>query len=514
MGGQRGDFAFVKRNGSLLVPAGAVRLRLSLVSGGGVEGKGVMLIDDLSVAAPPRSEILAGNLWPNPTFENGAGLDLPTGTPTPWNRGGNDPAVCVMTSASSISPTHALAVEDSTATGYGEWYADLTLPGAVAAGEVLDLQYFQKYAITGAGAAFRVSVLFLGPAGVLQEQHFAVTGQSAGWSGALAASPWIKRREVLTVPAGAVTLRMALVSAGPVEGLGVMALEDLSVARRIVPNSVLTGGFLLNPRFEEGVQLDNPAIAAPAGGWQRGGSDSGICLIASDAFLSSSHSLCIKDTKADAYGEWYNFMPLAGVAVPGDLIDVTWNALFDLDGPMRFSLLFFDDNNPVGPQFHYEVNGQSAGWTGNPATAPFLPGGKVLTVPEGATRLFLTLASGGGADSQGTMWLDDVSVRKSTAGPDQDGDGQGDTSELLAGTNPFDPSSSFRVLSLQRNGPGLDLTWSSLANATYILDASTSLAAGSWEPVESTRITATEAVTTVNIPDASSGWSFYRVRRE
>ena len=505
---------FVKRNGSLLVPAGAVKLRFALVSGGSQEGKGVMLIDDLSVAAPARSEILAGNIWPNSTFEAGATLDLPTGTPTPWNRGGNEPAICVMTSASSISPTHALAVNDSSATGYGEWYADLTLPGTVTAGSVLDLQYFQKYAITGPGAEFRVTALFLGQAGVVQEQHFVVTGQSAGWTGPLAASPWSKRRELLTVPAGALTLRLALVSAGPVEGLGVMALEDVSVARRIVPNTVLAGGFLLNPRFEEGVQLDNPPIASPTGGWQRGGSDSGICLIASDAFLSSSHALCIKDTKADAYGEWYQFMPLAGTAVPGDLIEVAWHALYDLSGPMRFSVLFFDADRPVGPEFHYQVNGQSAGWTGDAATSPFLQGGKVLTVPEGATRLFFTLASGGGADSQGTMWLDDVSVRKSSAGPDQDGDSQGDTTELLAGTNPFDAASLFRVISLSRNGPGFDLTWTSLANANYIVDSSKQLIGGTWEPMESTRTSATEAVSSVNLPGPPAGSLFYRVRKE
>jgi|GEM_PF-1018836 len=504
---------FVKRNQTLLVPAGAVTLRLALVSGGGQEGTGVMLIDDLSVAAPSRSEILAGNFWPNPTFEAGADLGLPTGTPTPWNRGGNDPAVCVVTGATSISPAHALALEDTTTTGYGEWYADLTLPAAVREGDSLDLQYFQKFAVTGAGAAFRVTALFLGPAGVVGENNFVVSGQSAGWAGTLAGSPWSKRREMLAVPAGAVTLRLALVSAGPVEGLGVMALEDVSVARRVFPDTVLTGGFLGNPRFEEGVQLDTPALAVVTGGWQRGGSDSAIAVLAGDAFVSSSHALGLRDTRDDAYGEWYNFIPLAGLAEPGDLIDVAWHALHDLTGPMRFSVLFFDADNPIGPQQHFVVNGQSPGWTGDPATSPFIMGGRALVVPEGATRLFLTLASGGGLDSQGTMWLDDVSVRKSSPARDQDGDGQSDTSELLAGTNPFDPGSALRIVGFARSGPSVDITWTSLPGVNYVVESSAALVPDGWEPVDGTSTTASEQTSTVTVPEAPAGTGFYRVRR-
>jgi hypothetical protein len=62
------------------VPAGAVRMQLSLVSGGPLNATGTMLIDDLSVAKvpPPVVEVLPGNFRPNPGFELGDNLDNPT----------------------------------------------------------------------------------------------------------------------------------------------------------------------------------------------------------------------------------------------------------------------------------------------------------------------------------------------------------------------------------------------------------------------------------------------------
>src|SRR6266446_9015030 len=65
------DSAFTKRNGTATVPAGAVTMRCSLVSGGSEAVTGIMVIDDLSVAVIPvatvvPSTILAGNFFPNP----------------------------------------------------------------------------------------------------------------------------------------------------------------------------------------------------------------------------------------------------------------------------------------------------------------------------------------------------------------------------------------------------------------------------------------------------------------
>ena len=55
-----------------------------------------------------------------------------------------------------------------------------------------------------------------------------------------------------------------------------LIIDDLSAAVHFVPPlppTVLAGNFFPNPTFEEGVQLDNPTLGIPAGGWNRGGSN-------------------------------------------------------------------------------------------------------------------------------------------------------------------------------------------------------------------------------------------------
>src|SRR5712692_9264190 len=96
-----------------------------------------------------RADVPDGNFWNNPTFEAGDSLDLPTGTPTGWNRGGNNPAICQVSTENSVSPTHSLAVNDTDAAGYGEWYSDLDLAGPAAGGDQIDPQRFELFNTSG-----------------------------------------------------------------------------------------------------------------------------------------------------------------------------------------------------------------------------------------------------------------------------------------------------------------------------------------------------------------------------
>ena len=63
----------------------------------------------------------------------------------------------------------------------------------------------------------------------IAEQVFGVRGQSPGWMGSLTDSPWIHRREVVTVPAGAVRFWVVISSAGPPEAVGAFAIRNLQV---------------------------------------------------------------------------------------------------------------------------------------------------------------------------------------------------------------------------------------------------------------------------------------------
>ena len=124
----------------------------------------------------------------------------------------------------------------------------------------------------------RLSVLFFDAnSNVLAATDFNVTGQSSGWAGAIAGSTFTLETQQVLVPANSVRMRFALVSGGPELATGVLVIDDLSAAVHFVPPlppTVLAGNFFPNPTFEEGVQLDNPTLGIPAGGWNRGGSSS------------------------------------------------------------------------------------------------------------------------------------------------------------------------------------------------------------------------------------------------
>ena len=226
---------FTKRNGSLFVPIGAVRLRFALVSGGSGEPTGVMVIDDLTVAldsaapAIPPS-VLAGNFFPNPTFEVGSDLDNPaTASPAGWTRGGNDAAIDQVTTSNSVSPTHSLSLVDNS-DNYGEWYQYLTLPAtATNENDVLDVQFFRLYDTTNGNMRLTFGFRTAGGVNVGTENNFEVGGQSPGWLGSVAASPFERVSGRFLVPPGAGQLSVKFASGGSGGVKGLMIIDDLSV---------------------------------------------------------------------------------------------------------------------------------------------------------------------------------------------------------------------------------------------------------------------------------------------
>src|SRR5439155_120898 len=249
---------------------------------------GVMVIDDLSVARAPEPNLLSGNFWVNPSFELGGDLDQTNGTPSNWNRGGSDTTICQVLTNNFASANHVLALVDpSSPTKFGEWYSDVLLSGNASAGDVVNIQWFEMFNI--ANGEMRLTVRFLDALDNGPDNHFVVSGQSAGWQGSIANSSFVKRDETLTVPVGAVKMRIALVSGGPEATTGVYLIDDLSVS--VVPSTVLAGNFFPNPTFELGDLLDDPTSALPAGIWSRGGSDSSIDQLSSSNSVSPTHSL-------------------------------------------------------------------------------------------------------------------------------------------------------------------------------------------------------------------------------
>ena len=427
---------FTKRNGLLLVPLGAVKMRCSLVSGGSATLTGVMIIDDLSVAKVPP--LVSGNFWVNSTFETGSNLDQTNGTPANWNRGGSDASIDQVTTNNSTSSSHALAVIDPNATGYGEWYSDVFLSGHAVPGDLLDIKWSEMHGITN--GEMRLTVGFFTAGGAfITETHSVVTGNSAGWLGTIAGSPFVARQQKLTVPAGAGKMRVALASAGPEATLGTMVIDDLSVG--VVPATVLPGNFFPNSTFEDGSQLDNPALAAPAGGWSRGGSDGSVDQVTTDGSVSPTHSLSLRDNNDSGYGEWYMFLTLSPFGVgDNDVLDLQWFQVYSTaNGSMRLSFAFINSIGGTLANTDFNVSGDSPGWLGTVAASPFQRRAGRVLVPAGTVKLRVNFASGGSSSVTGTMVIDDLSVRISKPA----------------------------ITGLTVDLTGKTLTWASMPNKTY-----------------------------------------------
>jgi hypothetical protein len=89
---------------------------------------------------------------------------------------------------------------------------------------------------------------------------------------------------------------------------------------------------------------------------------------------------------------------------------------------------------------------------------------------------------------------------------DQDGDGMSNAAEDSAGTDPLDPGSVLRIVSLSNNRL---LTWSSVSNKTYQVTATTNLAV-SFSPI-SGMLTAAGPTTSYSDSAATNALKFYRV---
>ena len=95
---------------------------------------------------------------------------------------------------------------------------------------------------------------------------------------------------------------------------------------------------------------------------------------------------------------------------------------------------------------------------------------------------------------------------------DQDGDGQSNFLEDLAGTNPLQPGSVFKVLACQKAGNDMTVTFSSVAGKSYQLETGTALAPDVWSDAGDP-VVATGASTVLTHPGgAGDPKRFYRVR--
>jgi signal transduction histidine kinase len=166
----------------------------------------------------------------------------------------------------------------------------------------------------------RVTARFSNAAGdVVENRDFEVRGNSAGWTGSPERSRLTSRRETVTVPENAVTLRLLLVSGGPVETVGTLIVDDLKVS------AVERGTILIQDDFETNEQFDRPDETPR--GWLRGGLRRDLLQVAR---FGGNHALAAFDANVQSFGEWFKDVPLHGQVQPGEKLTLEWKEMFSV----------------------------------------------------------------------------------------------------------------------------------------------------------------------------------------
>jgi hypothetical protein len=75
------------------------------------------------------------------------------------------------------------------------------------------------------------------------------------------------------------------------------------------------------------------------------------------------------------------------------------------------------------------------------------------------------------------------SVRSLSSTGDDDGDGQTNADELIAGTDPLNPNFRFAIETILATSSGFTLTWTPVPGKTYTVEAREDLSSGTWVPV-------------------------------
>lgn len=210
----------------------------------------------------------------------------------------------------------------------------------------------------------------------IAEQVFAVSGETPGWTGRFTDSPWVRRKELITVPAGAVRFWAVISSAGPPEAVGVFAI------RRLVVHGTRgdTNGFWMIPPVEPDpakASVEATEIAPP--GWERGG------IRRADARLlrfgpGSEVALAILDDYPQGHADWNTAKVQGPELTPGDKLTFEWEEVYSI-GAAEFGRGIYT-NLPAGLyRFRMEPMSIMGVPTGRDVS-------QLVTVPVAAWRTF------------------------------------------------------------------------------------------------------------------------------
>jgi hypothetical protein len=101
---------------------------------------------------------------------------------------------------------------------------------------------------------------------------------------------------------------------------------------------------------------------------------------------------------------------------------------------------------------------------------------------------------------------------QSRAGDDPDGDGMSNLAEFLAGTNPLDANSVFKITGAVRASNEVQVLWATRTNKTYQLQQSDELGNGAAWTGFGPAITGTDGVVTQSVGEVTGASRFFRVQ--
>jgi hypothetical protein len=230
--------------------------------------------------------------------------------------------------------------------------------------------------------------------------------------------------------------KLALLAAGALLAAAPLAAAPLAAAP-LAGAQPLPNNFWPNSTFNSGTNLGQ--FDGLPTGWVRAGTLTNIDQMTNVDWPNSSNALMvINESGALGYGEWDCAVPLAGVANPGDTINLRYNLMYSVkDNEMRVALGFLDASGSYISADQFVVQGDSPGWNGG-VDSTFTETNQTALVPIGTVYINVGVVSGGTPGTAGVLIVGDISVARAP------------TPELLP--NNFWPNPSFE------SGTNLDQT--------------------------------------------------------
>ena len=176
-----------------------------------------------------------------------------------------------------------------------------------------------------AAGEMRLNVKFMDASNnIVAAQDFVASGESLGWAGAVARSRFVRRHQDMTVPSRATWIQIEVFSGGSEPTVGVLAIDDLTLAVAGKTNHPPTQIFSSksNDWKAEAAEESVPA------GWTRDGSLTSIARMASTGEATPRYVLMVADNDPTRWGAWR--MDSQTSVTPSDSLILEWSEMFSI----------------------------------------------------------------------------------------------------------------------------------------------------------------------------------------